>query len=66
MIQLTILFSHPMQTTPLLTFRYSTIPSPIARPQDFTTARVAGEFFVNTLLDNNDPRIPVFLTKAKI
>jgi hypothetical protein len=28
-------------------------------PQDFTTARAAGEFFVNTLLDNNDPRIPV-------
>ncbi|OPC29256.1 hypothetical protein BAX97_15605 [Elizabethkingia meningoseptica] len=38
---------------------------PIARPQDFTTSRAAGEFFVNTLIDNNDPRIPFFLTKAK-
>ncbi len=39
--------------------------SPISRPQDFTTFRAAGEFFVNTLADNKDPRMATFLTQAK-
>lgn len=38
---------------------------PIARPQDFTTSRAAGEFFVETLKNNNDPRLSMFFTKAK-
>ncbi len=37
---------------------------PIARPQDFTAYRAAGEFFVNTLKDNNDPRLSKFFTQA--
>lgn len=38
---------------------------PIARPQDFTAYRAAGEFFVNAMKDNNDPRLSLFFTKAK-
>lgn len=38
---------------------------PIARPQDFTAYRAAGEFFVNTLKNNNDPRLSKFFTQAK-
>ncbi|MGG5210087.1 SusD/RagB family nutrient-binding outer membrane lipoprotein [Chryseobacterium sp. MIQD13] len=38
---------------------------PIARPQDFTTSRAAGEFFVDALKNNNDPRLAMFFTKAK-
>lgn len=38
---------------------------PIARPQDFTAYRAAGEFFVNAMRDNNDPRLSMFFTKAK-
>lgn len=38
---------------------------PIARPQDFTSYRAAGEFFVQTLLDNNDPRVADFFTVAR-
>ncbi|WP_434978169.1 SusD/RagB family nutrient-binding outer membrane lipoprotein [Daejeonia sp. YH14] len=39
--------------------------APIARPQDFTAYRAAGGFFVQTLVDNNDPRLPMFFTEAK-
>lgn len=38
---------------------------PIARPQDFTAYRAAGEFFINAMKDNNDPRLSMFFTKAK-
>lgn len=38
---------------------------PIARPQDFTTSRAAGEFFVETLKANNDPRQSLFFSQAK-
>ena len=38
---------------------------PIARPQDFTANRAAGEFFVNLMTANNDPRMALFFTKAK-
>lgn len=38
---------------------------PIARPQDFTAYRAAGEFFVETLKANNDPRMSKFFTQAK-
>jgi len=38
---------------------------PIARPQDFTAYRAAGDLFVNTLKDNNDPRLAKFFTQAK-
>lgn len=38
---------------------------PIARPQDFTAYRAAGEFFVETLKNNNDPRLSKFFTQAK-
>lgn len=38
---------------------------PIARPQDFTTGRAAAEFFVETLKNNNDPRMAMFFSKAK-
>ncbi|MBW8361425.1 MAG: SusD/RagB family nutrient-binding outer membrane lipoprotein [Kaistella sp.] len=38
---------------------------PIARPQDFTAYRAAGEFFVNTLKNNNDPRLSKFFSQAK-
>ena len=38
---------------------------PIARPQDFTAYRAAGEFFTQTLVDNNDPRLSMFFTQAK-
>ena len=38
---------------------------PIARPQDFTAYRAAGEFFVETLNKNNDPRLSKFFTQAK-
>ncbi|RRQ46691.1 SusD/RagB family nutrient-binding outer membrane lipoprotein [Chryseobacterium sp. SC28] len=39
--------------------------TPIARPQDFTTGRAAGEFFVETLKANNDPRQSLFFSQAK-
>lgn len=38
---------------------------PVARPQDFTAYRAAGEFFVNKLVDNNDPRLSKFFSQAK-
>lgn len=38
---------------------------PIARPQDFTTSRAVGEFFMETLKANNDPRLSMFFTQAK-
>lgn len=38
---------------------------PVARPQDFTTGRAASEFFVETLKDNNDPRMALFFSQAK-
>lgn len=38
---------------------------PIARPQDFTTFRAAGEFFTQILVDNQDPRQSKFFTQAK-
>ncbi len=38
---------------------------PIARPQDFTSYRAAGEFFVDILNDNNDPRRSKFFSQAK-
>lgn len=38
---------------------------PIARPQDFTTGRAAAEFLVETLKNNNDPRLANFFTQAK-
>ncbi|MCY0971113.1 SusD/RagB family nutrient-binding outer membrane lipoprotein [Chryseobacterium wangxinyae] len=38
---------------------------PFARPNDFTAGRVAGEFFVNTLKNTNDPRMSMFFTQAK-
>lgn len=38
---------------------------PIARPQDFTTGRVASAFFVETLKANNDPRMALFFGQAK-
>lgn len=38
---------------------------PLARPQDFTAYRASGEFFTQTLVDNNDPRLSKFFTQAK-
>lgn len=38
---------------------------PLARPQDFTAYRASGGFFTQTLVDNNDPRLPLFFTTAK-
>ena len=43
----------------------SPLMPPIARPQDFTTGRAAGEFFVETLKANNDPRMSQFFSQAK-
>ena len=39
--------------------------SPWGRPQDFTTFRAAGEFFVDSLNAMNDPRRAKFMTDAK-
>ena len=38
---------------------------PVARPQDFTAYRASGEFFTQTLVNNNDPRLSKFFTQAK-
>ncbi len=38
---------------------------PIARPQDFTSYRAAGDFFVSHLNDWSDPRLPLFATHAR-
>ena len=38
--------------------------APLARPSDFTSYRVLSEFFVNTLKEWNDPRLPIFATTA--
>lgn len=43
--------------TPLLT--------PIARPQDFTSYRAAGDFFVDNLNKMNDPRTALYVGTAK-
>lgn len=39
--------------------------APIARPQDFTTGRAAGEFFVDYLNKTSDPRLAQFFSKAR-
>lgn len=39
--------------------------SPVARPQDFTTGRAAGEFFIDEMKKNNDPRMSMFFSTAK-
>jgi len=38
--------------------------APMTRPQDFTSYKSVSEFFVNTLLEWQDPRLPIFATKA--
>lgn len=38
---------------------------PVARPQDFTTGRAAGEFFIDEMKKNNDPRMSMFFSTAK-
>lgn len=38
--------------------------APISRASDFTSYRAAGEFFVETLVNNEDPRLSMFFTKA--
>lgn len=38
--------------------------APIVRPQDFTTSRAAGEFFVDYLNQTKDPRLSKFFGKA--
>lgn len=38
---------------------------PISRPQDFTTGRAAGEFFIDNLVAMDDPRLPIWASKAK-
>lgn len=38
--------------------------APLARPSDFTSYLVLSEFFVNTLKQWNDPRLPVFARTA--
>ena len=38
---------------------------PVARPQDFTAYRASAEFFTETLVNNNDPRLSKFFTQAK-
>ena len=38
---------------------------PIARPQDFTTGRAAGEFFLDLMTKNKDPRMAMFFSKAR-
>lgn len=37
---------------------------PMTRPQDFTSYKVLSEFFVDNLKNWNDPRLPIFATKA--
>lgn len=39
--------------------------APMTRPQDFTSYTSLSEFFINNLLDWNDPRLPMFAKKAK-
>jgi hypothetical protein len=39
--------------------------APIPRPQDFTAYRAAGEFFVETLSNNQDPRMSKFFEVAR-
>ncbi len=43
----------------------SPLMPPIPRPQDFTSYRAAGEFFVETLNNNKDPRVSKFFTQAR-
>lgn len=38
--------------------------APMTRPQDFTSYICLSEFFINNLLSWNDPRLPLFATKA--
>lgn len=39
--------------------------APLTRPQDFTAYLSLSEFFINHLVAWNDPRLPLFATKAK-
>lgn len=59
------IFQNNTETTKLDITGVSPLMPPIARPQDFTTSRAAGEFFVETLKANNDPRLPIFFSQAK-
>lgn len=43
----------------------SPLMPPMARPQDFTSYRAAGAFFVDVLQQNNDPRAAQFFTTAR-
>ena len=38
--------------------------APLARPSDFTSYLVLSEFFINTLKEWNDPRLPIFARTA--
>ena len=39
--------------------------SPWGRPVDFPTFRAAGEFFIDSLVAMNDPRLPKFVSQAR-
>jgi hypothetical protein len=58
-------FQSNMETAKLAVTGVAPLLPPIARPQDFTTGRVASAFFVETLKANNDPRMALFFGQAK-
>lgn len=38
--------------------------SPISRLEDFRSNKAMASFFVNTLVELNDPRLPIFMDEA--
>jgi hypothetical protein len=58
-------FQSNTETAKLAVTGVAPLLPPIARPQDFTTGRVASAFFVETLKANNDPRMALFFGQAK-
>ncbi|MHA6697398.1 SusD/RagB family nutrient-binding outer membrane lipoprotein [Chryseobacterium sp. A301] len=59
------LFESNDDSAAMLLSGVSPFMPPIPRPQDFTSYRAAGEFFVETLEKNGDPRLSQFFTSAR-
>ncbi len=59
------IFQNNNDTAKLSVTGVSPLLPPISRAVDFTTSRAIGEFFIETLKNNNDPRLSQFFTQAK-
>lgn len=59
------LFQNNAESTKVDITGVSPLMPPIARAVDFTSSRAVCDFFVETLKNNNDPRLSLFFSQAK-